>query len=290
MRTRDHLTMNVYWFGLAFMWNALHPIVLPALLLRMVPEALKNTYLGGLTFAGLVLAMLVQPLAGGLSDSTESWSSVLRDLKRRGMLAPVLAIGDGNLGFWAALREVYPETQEQRCWKHKLANVLDKLPKRLQPRAKEMLREIMYAPDRESALEEITRFSEEYDARYLKAVETLTKDQDQLLTFFDFPAEHWIHLRTTNPIESTFSTVKARTRTTKGAGSRKAGLAMASKLLLAAEKRWRKVNAPHLVALVKAGVEFTNGEAEMLQLEPAPEVFSLTPSIFAAEEALIHNI
>jgi transposase-like protein len=229
-------------------------------------------------------------LEDGYRESTESWGSVLRDLKRRGMPAPVLAIGDGNLGFWAALREVYPETQEQRCWKHKLANVLDKLPKRLQPRAKEMLHEIMYAPDRESALEEITRFSEEYGARYPKAVETLTKDQDRLLTFFDFPAEHWIHLRTTNPIESTFSTVKARTKTTKGAGSRKAGLAMAFKLLLAAEKRWRKVNAPYLVALVKAGVEFPNGEAEMFQPEPVPEVFSLTPSIFAAEEALIHNI
>jgi putative transposase len=229
-------------------------------------------------------------LEDGYRESTESWASVLRDLKRRGMPAPVLAIGDGNLGFWAALREVYPETQEQRCWKHKLANVLDKLPKRLQARAKELLHEIMYAPDRESALEEIARFSEEYGARYPKAVETLTKDQDRLLTFFDFPAEHWIHLRTTNPIESAFSTVKARTKTTKGAGSRKAGLAMAFKLLLAAEKRWRKVNAPHLVALVKAGVEFPNGEAEMLQSEPAPEVFTLTPSIFVVEEALIHNI
>ena len=229
-------------------------------------------------------------LEDGYRESTESWASLLRDLKRRGMSAPVLAIGDGNLGFWAALREVYPETQEQRCWKHKLANVLDKLPKRLQTRAKEMLREIMYAPDREGALEEIARLSEEYGARYPKAVETLTKDQDRLLTFFDFPAEHWIHLRTTNPIESSFSTVKARTKKTKGAGSRKAGLAMAFKLLLAAEKRWRKVNAPHLVALVNAGVEFPNGEAEMFQLEPAPEVFTLTPSIFAAEETLIHNI
>jgi putative transposase len=229
-------------------------------------------------------------LEDGYRESTESWASVLRDLKRRGMSAPVLAIGDGNLGFWAALREVYPETQEQRCWKHKLANVLDKLPKRLQARAKDMLREIMYAPDRESALEDIERFSEEYDARYPKAVETLTKDQDQLLTFFDFPAEHWIHLRTTNPIESTFSTVKARTRTTKGAGSRKAGLAMAFKLLLAAEKRWRRLNAPHLVALVKAGVKFPKGKAEMLQPEPAPEVFTSTPSIFAAEETSIHNI
>ena len=229
-------------------------------------------------------------LEDGYRESTESWASLLRDLKRRGMPAPVLAIGDGNLGFWAALRQVYPETQEQRCWKHKLANVLDKLPKRLQTRAKERLREIMYAPDLESALEELTRFSEEYGARYPKAIETLTKDQNRLLTFFDFPAEHWIHLRTTNPIESTFSTVKARTKKTKGAGSRKAGLAMVFKLLLAAEKRWRKVNAPHLVALVKAGVEFPNGETEIFQPEPAPEVFTFTPSIFAAEEASIHNI
>jgi len=176
-------------------------------------------------------------LEDGYRESTESWASVLRDLKRRGLTAPTLAVGDGNLGFWAALREVYPATKEQRCWKHKLANVLDKLPKRLQARAKEMLHEITYAPDRESALEEIALFSEEYGARYPKAVATLTKDQDRLLTFFDFPAEHWIHLRTTNPIESTFATVKARTKKTKGAGSRKAGLAMAFELLLAAEKR-----------------------------------------------------
>jgi transposase-like protein len=233
----------------------------------------------------------VVALEDGYRESTESWASVLRDLKRRGLTAPMLAVGDGNLGFWAALREVYPETREQRCWKHKVANVLDKLPKRLQARAKEMLHEIMYAPDRESALEEIALFSEEYGARYPKAVETLTKDQDQLLTFFDFPAEHWIHLRTTNPIESTFSTVKARTKKTKGAGSRKAGLAMAFKLLLAAEKRWRRINAPHLVALVKAGVEFPDGEAEMFQSEPAPaDLFTHTPSVFAASEVSIHNI
>jgi transposase-like protein len=229
-------------------------------------------------------------LEDGYRESTESWASVLRDLKRRGLTAPVLAVGDGNLGFWAALREVYPETKEQRCWKHKLGNVLDKLPKRLQARAKEMLHEIMYAPDRESALEEITLFSEEYGARYPKAAETLTRDQDQLLTFFDFPAEHWIHLRTTNPIESTFSTVKARTKKTKGAGSRKAGLAMAFKLLLAAEKHWRRLNAPHLVALVKAGVEFPDGKAEMFQSEPAPaDLFTHTPSVLAASEVSIHN-
>ena len=201
-------------------------------------------------------------LEDGYRESTESWLSLLRDLKRRGMPAPKLATGDGALGFWAALRQVYPETQEQRCWVHKIANVLDKLPKRVQPRAKDMLHEIMRAPDRHSAVEDIERFSQEYQAKYPKAVETLTQDQDQLLTFFDFPAEHWIHLRTTNPIESTFSTVKARTKKTKGAGSRKAGLAMVFKLLLAAEKRWRRVNAPHLVALVQAGVKFPDGQQQ----------------------------
>jgi len=199
-------------------------------------------------------------LQDGYRESTDSWLSLLRDLKRRGMPAPKLAIGDGALGFWVALRQVYSATKEQRCWVHKIANVLDKLPKRVQPRAKDMLHEIMYAPDRQSALEDIEHFSQEFEAKYPKAVECLLKDQDELLTFFDFPAEHWIHLRTTNPIESTFSTVKARTKRTKGAGSPKAGLAMAFKLLLGAERRWRKINAPHLVALVQAGVSFPNGE------------------------------
>jgi transposase-like protein len=230
-------------------------------------------------------------LEDGYRESTESWASVLRDLKRRGMTAPVLAVGDGNLGFWAALRDVFPETREQRCWKHKIANVLDKLPKRLQARAKEQLHEIMYAPDRKSAVEEIDIFQKEYGQRYAKAVETLIKDQDRMLTFFDFPAEHWLHLRTTNPIESTFATVKARTKKTKGAGSRKAGLAMAWKLLMAAQDRWRRVNAPHLVALVKAGVEFPNGEAEILQCDPEPEeLFMPTPWILAADGVPIHKI
>jgi transposase-like protein len=258
-----------------------------------------NVRLGDDRLACLVIAGVlpdgrkeVIALEDGYRESTESWASVLRDLKRRGMSAPVLAIGDGNLGFWAALREVYPETEEQRCWKHKIANVLDKLPKRLQPRAKAMLHEIMYAPDQKGALKEIGHFSEEYEARYPKAVETLTKDQDQLLTFFDFPAEHWVHLRTSNPIESPFATVKARTKKTKGAGSRQAGLATAFKLLLAAEDRWRKLNAPHLVALVKAGVKFPNGRAEMFQSEKPGDdsLFSQTPSICAASEVTIHNI
>jgi len=206
-------------------------------------------------------------LEDGYRESTESWLSLLRDLQRRGMPAPKLAIGDGALGFWAALHRVYPGTEEQRCWVHKIANVLDKLPKRVQPRAKDMLHEIMRAPDRQSALEDIERFSQEFEAKYPKAVDTLTKSQDELLTFFDFPAEHWIHLRTTNPIESTFSTVKARTKKTKGAGSRKAGLAMAFKLLLSAEKHWRKITAPHLVALVQAGVKFPDGQQQPLMEE-----------------------
>ena len=230
-------------------------------------------------------------LEDGYRESKESWASALRDLRRRGMAPPILAIGDGNLGLWAAIRDVYPESQQQRCWKHKIANILDKLPKRLQARAKELLHEILYAPDRESALEGITLFSEEYANRYPKAVETLTKDQDQLLTFFNFPAEHWPHLRTTNPIESTFATVKARTRKTKGAGSRKAGRALAFKLLVAREQRWRRVNAPHLVALVLAGVEFPNGQAKMLQSEPAPEAqFTPIRWIPAVHELLVHNI
>ena len=156
-----------------------------------------------------------------------------------------------------------------------------------------MLREIMRAPNRESALEDMARFSEEFSARYPKAVATLTKDQNQLLTFFDFPAEHWIHLRTTNPVESPFATVKARTKVTKGAGSRKAGLAMAFKLLLAAERHWRRINAPHLVALVRAGVKFPNGQAEMFQfqLKTAEDVlFSPAQLVYAANEAPIHNI
>lgn len=198
-------------------------------------------------------------LEDGFRESKESWASLLRDLKKRGLRAPVLAVGDGALGFWAAMAEVYPQTQEQRCWVHKIANVLDKLPKRLQPRAKARLHEIMYAPDRASAQEAMQDFDQEFEARYPKAVECLRKDEEALLTFFDFPAEHWRHLRTTNPIESPFATVKGRMRNTKGAGSRVACLAMAFKLALAAQEHWRKANAPHLVALVRAGVQFQDG-------------------------------
>lgn len=195
----------------------------------------------------------------GYRESTESWAALLRDLKRRGMRAPVLAVGDGALGFWAAVRDVWPETREQRCWVHRLANVLDKLPKRLQPRAKEALREIMNAESRKTAEKGIADFAEEYGAKYPKALESLTRDQDKLLSFFDFPAEHWKHLRTTNPIESAFATVRLRQRVTKGAGSRKRGLVFAYKLLDMAGQRWRRLDGAQLLPLVRAGVKFNDG-------------------------------
>jgi transposase-like protein len=198
-------------------------------------------------------------LEDGFRESKESWAALLRHLKNRGLRAPALAVGDGALGFWAALKDVYPSVRAQRCWVHKIANILDKLPKRLQPRAKALLHEIMYAPDRASARDSLRDFAREYEARYPKAVECLRKDEASLLTFFDFPAQHWQHLRTTNPIESPFATVKGRLRKTKGAGSRAACLAMAFKLALSAQDHWRRVNAPHLVALVRAGVKFKDG-------------------------------
>lgn len=195
----------------------------------------------------------------GYRESAESWGAVLRDLRRRGMRAPVLAIGDGALGFWAAVRDVWPETRAQRDWVHRMVNVLDKLPKRLQPKAKAALKEIMNAPDREAAEKEIEAFRDEYGAKYPKAVESLTRDQDELLTFFDFPAEHWLHIRTSNAMESAFATVRLRQRVTKGAGSRQRGLTMAFKLLEMAELRWRRLNGAALLPLVRAGVPFKDG-------------------------------
>jgi putative transposase len=195
----------------------------------------------------------------GYRESAESWSGVLRDLTRRGMRAPVLAIGDGALGFWAAVRDVWPETREQRDWVHRIMNVLDKLPKRLQPRAKEALKQIREAPTRAAAEEEIDRFEAEYGAKYPKAVASLRRDQDKLLTFYDFPAEHWKHIRTTNPIESSFATVRLRQRVTKGPGSRARGLTMAYKLLRMAEERWRRLDGATLLPLVRAGVSFVDG-------------------------------
>jgi transposase-like protein len=198
----------------------------------------------------------------GYRESTDSWASVLRDLQRRGMRAPMVAVGDSALGFWAAVGAVWPETREQRCWVHRLANVLDKLPTRLQPKATHALHAIMNAPTRAEAETGIDAFAAEYDAKYPKAVASLRRDQAQLLTFFDFPAEHWRHLRTTNLIESPFATVRLRQRVTKGAGSRTRALMMAFKLLAMAEERWRKVNGSELLALVRAGVRFVDGVQE----------------------------
>jgi putative transposase len=198
-------------------------------------------------------------LTDGHRESTESWAGLLRDAKRRGMHAPVLAVGDGALGFWGALAEVFPETRHQRDWVHKVVNVLDCLPKSAQPAARKALAQIRDAEDREHAEQAIRQFTAAYGAKYPKAVAKITGDQEQLLAFFDFPAEHWIHLKTSNPIESTFSTVRLRTRVTKGPGSRAAGLAMVFKLVQAAEDRWRYVNGPHLVALVRAGAKFEKG-------------------------------
>jgi transposase-like protein len=198
-------------------------------------------------------------IADGYRESTESWADVMRDLRRRGMRAPVLAIGDGALGFWGALRDVFPETRAQRCWVHKVANVINALPKSVQTTARRMLAEIRDAEDRAHAVRAVDAFAAEFGAKWPKAVVKIVDDVEPLLAFYDFPAEHWIHLKTTNPIESTFSTVRLRTKVTKGPGSRTAGLAMAFKLIESAQDRWRAVNGPHLVALVRAGATFRKG-------------------------------
>ena len=196
----------------------------------------------------------------GHRESEQSWLELLLDVKDRGVEeAPKLATGDGAMGFWKALRQVYPSTRHQRCWVHKTANVLDKMPKSQQPSAKAMLHEIWMSATKEDATKAFDRFIATYQAKYPKAVECLAKDREELLAFYDFPAEHWQHLRTSNPIESTFATVRLRTSKTKGAGSRVACLAMAFKLVESAQKRWRKLNGRVLLADVIAGVIFKDG-------------------------------
>ena len=198
-------------------------------------------------------------LDDGHRESTESWLDLLRSAKRRGMRAPVLAVGDGALGFWAALRQVFPETVEQRCWFHKIGNVINALPKSAQRGAKAALAEIWNAEDKEHAEQAAKAFAADYGVKWPKTAAKISDDLDTLLAFYDYPAEHWVHLRTTNPIESTFATVRLRQRVTKGPGSRSAGIAMAFKLIQSAQARWRAVNAPHLVALVRAGATFDKG-------------------------------
>lgn len=199
-------------------------------------------------------------VSDGYRESEASWAELLMDVKRRGLtIDPQLAVGDGALGFWAALRKAFPKTREQRCWFHKSGNILNKLPKSIQPRAKEAIQEIWMAETRKSANEAFDAFLEKYGAKYPQACECLKKDRTELLSFYDFPAEHWRHLRTTNPIESTFATIRLRHRRTKGSGSRRTSLVMMFKLAEAAAKRWRRLNGhEHIIALFE-GKKFIDG-------------------------------
>ena len=202
----------------------------------------------------------------GQRESKLSWKELLRDLKQRGLnQAPKVAIGDGALGFWAALEEEYPQARGQRSWVHKTANVLDKPPKSVQPSAKSRLHDIYLAPTRKAADQAWANSMELYEKKYPKACQCLSKDQEALFTFYDFPAEHWTHLRTTNPIESTFATVRHRTRQTKGNGSRQATLAMVFQLLRQAEGKWRKLNGSHQLDKIIAGVIFIDGDEQKQQ-------------------------
>jgi putative transposase len=199
----------------------------------------------------------------GYRESKLSWKELLRSLKTHGLAhEPALAVGDGALGFWAALREEFPSTREQRCWVHKTANILDKMPKGVQSKAKKRIHDMYLAETKEQAFKACDEFISLYDAKYPKACACLRDDKDVLFTFYDFPAEHWIHIRTTNPIESTFATVRHRTKRTKGCGSRTATLTMVFKLVDAAEKHWRKLNKPQFVMKVIEGVKFVDGVME----------------------------
>ena len=199
-------------------------------------------------------------IADGYRESEQSWKTLLLDVKARGLAVdPKLATGDGALGFWKAIRKIWPKTREQRCWVHKTANVLDKMPKRLQPRAKEILHDIWMADTRENANKSFDQFIATYKAKYPKAVECLTKDPGCPVDLLRLPAEHWIHLRTTNPIESTFATVRLRTKKTKGSGTRTACLTMVFKLMQSAQKRWRALNGSERIPDVVQGVPFVDG-------------------------------
>ncbi|MBT2230253.1 IS256 family transposase [Nonomuraea sp. NEAU-A123] len=198
-------------------------------------------------------------LAEGLRESTESWADLLRDCRRRGMRDPELVVGDGAMGLWKALAAVFPAARHQRCWVHKARNITNALPKSAQPGATKAMQEIYNAEDRTHAEKAIEAFAKTYGTKRPKAAAKITDDRDELLAFYDFPAEHWVHLRTTNPIESTFSTVKLRTKVTRGAGSPAAALAMVFKLVESAQERWRAITGASLVALVRSGAKFENG-------------------------------
>jgi len=202
----------------------------------------------------------VLAISDGYRESTQSWREVLLDLKHRGLPAlPKLAVGDGALGFWQACAEIFPDTATQRCWVHKTMNVLNKLPKSLQPKAKDRLHEIWMADTREHANKAFDLFLATYQDKYPKAAQCLRKDRESLLAFYDFPAQHWHHIRTTNPIESTFATIKLRTHRTKGCLSRETGLAMLYKLAMSAQDRWPRLRGSKLTADVLNGVSFKNG-------------------------------
>ncbi len=199
-------------------------------------------------------------IGDGHRESKESWLEILRDLKARGLdVGPRLAVGDGALGFWAALDEIYPETARQRCWVHKTANVLNALPKSIQSKAKAALHEIWMAPTRAAAVDAFNRFVSAYQAKYPKAVDKLIKDKDALLAFYDFPAEHWVHIRTSNPIESTFATVRHRTTRTKNCVSRSTFLGLAFKLVREAEKSWRRIRGVDRIPELMGGTVFQDG-------------------------------
>ncbi len=202
-------------------------------------------------------------LEGGFRESEQSWLELLVDLNRRGLkLAPELAVGDGALGFWKALSKVYDTTRWQRCWVHKTANVLNKLPKSIQAKAKDKLHQIWMASDKDEAEKNFDAFIQTYNAKYPKATECLAKDRDVLLTFYDFPAEHWRHIRTTNPIESTFATVRLRTAKVRSCFSASTVLTMAFQLCRCAQKRWIRLHHPERLAEVIRGVKFVNGIEE----------------------------
>lgn len=206
----------------------------------------------------------------GYRESKLSWMELLSSLKEKGLTeGPKLAIGDGGLGFWAALREIYPDTKEQRCWVHKTANILDKMPKSVQPKAKEKIHDIYRADTREQALVALNGFVSLYGKKFPGACECLIKDKDILFTFYDFPAEHWIHIRTTNPIESTFATVRLRTAKTKGCGTRLATLTMVFKLVYETRKTWKKIKGYKLIAKVLEGIPFVDGEMKEQEVQAA---------------------
>ena len=200
----------------------------------------------------------------GPRESELSWQNLLLDLKRHGLsFGPLMAIGDGALGFWNAIKKEYPETRHQRCWVHKTANILDKLPKSVQPEAKGMIHEIYMSPTKNYALKAFDDFVRLFKAKYPKVTDCLVKDKEQMLTFYDFPAEHWKHIRSTNVIESTFATVRLRTYKTKGCLSRTTALTMVFKLIQAAEKKWQRIQGYELLPVILSGEEFNDGELKV---------------------------